>query len=880
MRHNRSHRVNVRVAALLACAVGLGAAADRADAGYLDLMGIPELEALLGAATPDGTGIKVQQIEALSGSNYMPIPDQNPAYFSGKTISAMSGASPSNSAHASLVARNFYSNTFALASGITEADVFEATDWTGSGFLGSSISQTPQTTDARIANHSWISSDFSVLDELQRFDYLVDEDDLIQVAGMSNTGPGTFNSAIWGSSYNAITVGLTNGNHYNGSGNVGGIYNGLREAPTLVTPGYATNNTTTFTSYAAPMVSSVSAMLLEVGQDVLLSNGSYTNRTRTINHAEASEVIKAVLMAGADRYAVGPRADSDDDLLDYAVNTPNNLDNRYGAGQMNVLNAYLTYTAGEQDSIQDGGGATVDAIGWDYDPSFGGSSGSNATATYTFSTMNFVDSRLYASLVWNLDVEDSHGGSFFVPTTTLHDLNLDLKLGASTVESSNSTVDNTENLYEVLAPGEQYDLVVSKVGGNFDFDYAIAWRVEYNRWGTDADGNWSQRSNWTEFTPDGSDNAAAFHGDITAPRTVTLDQNATLRGIWFDAASSYTLATDLGTETVTLNDSASSQATILVTDDNGSADHDVQAELVLVDDLLIDTQTSAELGTTGGIDNAAGRAITKNGTGDWRIDGTQSHGSGASLTINDGGVIFDSDAGGGGANLAVTVDGGDALFNADQSLASLDVVAGSIQIGNSPGQITTGSYSQAAGVVLEIEIEGAGAGVGYDQIAVTGAANIDGTLDLQLDGYSPSIGEQFIAIDAATLTGQFDTVTGVLHNNLSLGLAVTYSADDVIVTAAFAGDSNLDLIVDELDLALLAANWNQTGKTWAGGDFTGEGTVDAIDLYVLSRNWGAAVPLNEAIESAFAGIAIPEPATGLIGLIGLTLMMRRRRRTA
>ena len=866
----------------MACVLSLGLATTDARAAYLDLMGIPELQAMLGPNMPDGTGIKVQQVEAEENGGYSPIPDPaNASLYSGKTITMQSGAT-SFSSHANNVADNFYSNGFSLTPGITEVDVYSAGNWMAGGFLRSNTGSAPNTTDARVANHSWITSDFGVTNELQRLDYIVEEDDFIQVVGMANTGAGTFNSPIWGTAFNGISVGLNNGNHYSDTVVLASPYNNVRVAPTLVTPGFSSDDGATVTSYAAPMVSAATVLLLETGQDALLSNGSYTNRTRTINHAESSEVIKAVLMAGAVRDLRGPRNNTgSDDLTDYTVDTVNNLDSRYGAGQMNVYNSYMILAEGETDSVEDGGPATVGTRGWDYDAAFGGSSGSNTTATYSFKTIPIVNSKVIASLVWNLDIEDGNPGPNFSPSAQpLRNLNLALKQGAATIDTSNSTIDNTENLFVDVNANETFDLVVSKTGGNFLHDYAIAWRTELaNEWVSDGQFSvsWSTSSNWSNYVANGTNNGAAFHDALNGDLTVLVNQNVTLRGIWFDSPHAYTLDSIIGSE-ITLDDGASSDVMLLVTDENGTANHDVFAPIVLVDDLTVDQQTTGLFSTSDGINNSAGRSIVKTGSGDWRIDGTQTHGAGASLDVQEGRVVFDSDAGIGGANLAVTVSGGEVKFAVDQALASLTVNAGSIDIGSSPGQITTNTYSQADGVTLDIELNGTTGGSQFDQIVVTGAASIDGDLNLQL-GFSPNFGNQFTIIAADALTGTFDTISGVLHDNLTMGLAVMYTADDVIVTSTYAGDATLDLQVNELDLAQVAANWNQTGQTWSGGDFTGDGVVDDFDLYVISRNWQSAVPLNEAIEEAFAAV-IPEPASGLIGLIGLAAITRRRRRAA
>ena len=56
--------------------------------------------------------------------------------------------------------------------------------------------------------------------------------------------------------------------------------------------------------------------------------------------------------------------------------------------------------------------------------------------------------------------------------------------------------------------------------------------------------------------------------------------------------------------------------------------------------------------------------------------------------------------------------------------------------------------------------------------------------------------------------------------------------------ALFPGDANGDRIVNDLDLAALAVNWQQSGKVWAQGDFNGDGLVNDLDFAAIAVNWG------------------------------------------
>lgn len=44
--------------------------------------------------------------------------------------------------------------------------------------------------------------------------------------------------------------------------------------------------------------------------------------------------------------------------------------------------------------------------------------------------------------------------------------------------------------------------------------------------------------------------------------------------------------------------------------------------------------------------------------------------------------------------------------------------------------------------------------------------------------------------------------------------------------------------MDVGDLGILAANYGQGGRSWAQGDFNGDGVVDVADLGILAANYG------------------------------------------
>jgi hypothetical protein len=435
---------------------------------------------------PTGKDVEVMQVESpiTDPSNsevfrYLPEPH---AEFSGKTFTDATGDSTGTSWHARRVGRNFYGNETSIAPGIANITVYEVNDWLGSGFLKYGTGVAPASSTSRIANHSWAGSIAANSDILRRLDYLVATDDFIQVVGVSNNLPPKeiTNWPLLADAFNAITVGVTSGAHFTGTTTVDSVYVVGRTKPVLVAPGGNSEDDTIRTSYAAPMVAAAAALLVETGhKNPGLSNGYYTPRSGlTIYHAETSEVVKAALMAGADRSTNNGRGA---EITNYTVNTSNGLDSRFGAGQVNIYNSYHVLTGGEHNSEQDGNATAIGRYGFDYDPAFGGASSSNTTGSYSF-TANFalLAREIFASLVWNIDIRAQ--GPDPVGSATLY--NLDLKLyDVTAVESlvagSTSTVDNTENIWFNLLDGHSYRLdVVRGIGqGNFLWDYGLGWQM-------------------------------------------------------------------------------------------------------------------------------------------------------------------------------------------------------------------------------------------------------------------------------------------------------------------------------------------------------------------------------------------------------------------
>jgi hypothetical protein len=473
---------------VLLCNSGFAAADYKNDIGYTRLQDEQGI-----ANIPDGSGVPVTQAEAPNSSSaYMP--DVDSTQFAGKTITNVTGSDSGVSSHANGVGNSFYGNSSSIAPAISVVNAYDANGWLQSDYLrfNDFFNRKPLASSDRVANHSWIGSfgdPAADSDTLRRTDWIVETDEFIQCVGIRNSS--SANQSLLSGAYNVIVVGKSDGVNGFGTSQLDSDYVSGRTRPEIVAPKSSSSG-------ATPVVAAAAAFLVELGNnnpglstDPLVT--LTTNRKGdTIFNAERSEVVKAALMAGADRVTSNSSsADITDYRADPANQTVNGLDKRFGAGQINIYNSFHIVAAGEQNSDEDEGSGSgiIGSSGFDYDPSFGGTGGSNTTASYNFSTgANPVG--LSATLVWNMDIEGGNGSSFSGGATLQ---NLDLYLydvtgsGQVLVQSSASTVDNTETIWTALDAEKDYLLQVTRQG-SFDRDFAIAWHLT-DLIDTDTDGD-------------------------------------------------------------------------------------------------------------------------------------------------------------------------------------------------------------------------------------------------------------------------------------------------------------------------------------------------------------------------------------------------------
>ena len=400
---------------------------------------------------PTGLGVGITQVEAPAALLGDPVtsieflPDTTNAQFIGKTISNGSeetwGSNVANASnHATGVGLNLYGNSNSIASGISSITVYEAKDWLDRGWG----TGTPPTETNRLQNHSWVAWNQNT-NATRRMDFAVERDGFLPIVGLYNSDSGDQNVPsdipdIYGSIYNGISVGISDGTHRSGLTAFDGTG---RTKPEIVAPA-------SFTSFSTPIVTGAAALLIEAAGADTAANDQLT--------------LKAIILAAADK---SPFPDWDQ------TNT-RPIDEVYGAGQLDVYEAYFIQNAGQQLH-----GNTIGRRGWNLD-----SLQANSSHEYQLAVPSgFVLKNLSALVTWNRQIVRSQIGNgplaILQYNPSLANLSLELReTGGSSLYVSDSSVDNIEHIWRdaqnILSPGS-YTL---RVTTDLPAEYALAWRSE------------------------------------------------------------------------------------------------------------------------------------------------------------------------------------------------------------------------------------------------------------------------------------------------------------------------------------------------------------------------------------------------------------------
>ncbi len=414
--------------------------------------------------------------------------------------------------------------------------------------------------------------------------------------------------------------------------------------------------------------------------------------------------------------------------------------------------------------------------------------------------------------------------------------------------------------------------VGGNISGEFGFVKAGAGTLTLNGTGstfaTNAVASISITGGTLEVAKLSNKGQASSIGNANTDYSLRIGNGATLRYIGTGDSTDYRFQY-AGGGTATIESSGSGALNFTSTATLGAASTNTAQTLILGGTNTGNNSFSQQLSNNG----TGVVSLTKEGAGKWVLANTTNNYTGAT-TVNNG-IL---EVGGSGAltgTSGVTVNGGEFRYNSTAGLTrnvtlnggtfrynsatayttgTLDFTSGTLAgtnwngsldnqtiganqtlaPGNSPGTAATGSQTWAAGGTYQWEINStlgtAGADPGWDLIDGTGTLNITATA-----------GNEF-TIDITSLT--LGNLAGLVSD---FNEASSYSW----LIAEFATISGFDAT----DFILDDTNFANTYTGTFGLLFT-DGVTDQIHLTYT---------------------AIPEPATALLGCLGLLLILRRRR---
>ncbi|MBX3356617.1 MAG: hypothetical protein KF724_13045 [Phycisphaeraceae bacterium] len=184
-----------------------------------------------------------------------------------------------------------------------------------------------------------------------------------------------------------------------------------------------------------------------------------------------------------------------------------------------------------------------------------------------------------------------------------------------------------------------------------------------------------------------------------------------------------------------------------------------------------------------------------------------------------------------------TINGG-VLRGTGQITGSVVNAGGTVSPGTSAGTLSiTGNYTQQTNGALSIEIGGSSPR-DSDRLAITGTANLGGTLEVaRIDGFIPDPRELFTILTASNIVGTFQSVVSCDD------IEVIYDLPNAVkvrftTASGVPGDLNNDGVVNGADLALLLGAWGLCGgDPCCVADLNGDGIVSGADIAILLGNW-------------------------------------------
>jgi hypothetical protein len=199
--------------------------------------------------------------------------------------------------------------------------------------------------------------------------------------------------------------------------------------------------------------------------------------------------------------------------------------------------------------------------------------------------------------------------------------------------------------------------------------------------------------------------------------------------------------------------------------------------------------------------------------------------------------------------------------------AKLDLKNNDMVVTNTPvGAKVGGNYTGLQGLIAQ----------GYDFTSWTGPGITSSTA-----GTTSGLATLGIAPASA--------VFGISGTQTDTWSGQTVGANDALIAYTYAGDGNLDGVIDGGDYGIIDNNVQIPGASgYFNGDFNYDGVIDGGDYGIIDNNFQAqGAPLitgaPQSLSSGTGGVsAVPEPAaaTSLVAFASAAFLKRRRRRRA
>ncbi len=181
--------------------------------------------------------------------------------------------------------------------------------------------------------------------------------------------------------------------------------------------------------------------------------------------------------------------------------------------------------------------------------------------------------------------------------------------------------------------------------------------------------------------------------------------------------------------------------------------------------------------------------------------------------------------------------------------------AGEVDLGSSPGTLTVlGDFTQTATGVLSLRVDGAAAGSQFDEIDVSGPAELGGTLDVTLaPGFGPNLGEIFAVINFATSNGTFAS-----FNSPSIGGTPAFTTTTTQSAFELVGNKiTPNLVVSDISFAPTSAftghdmtvDYTVVDDSTAAATASAAGWTDSVFLSTSGTLDSSSVPMGEATHT-------------------------------